>query len=61
MEFPDDMSGISLVVHCGGCMLNRREVKSRMDRADIQDVPVTNYGILLAHAAGILKRSIAML
>ena len=61
LEFPDDMSGISLVVHCGGCMLNRREVKSRMDRADIQDVPVTNYGILLAHAAGILKRSIAML
>ena len=60
-EFPDDLSGISLVVHCGGCMLNRREVKSRMERADIQGVPVTNYGILLAHATGILKRSIAML
>lgn len=60
-EFPDDLSGISLVVHCGGCMLNRREVRSRMERADIQGVPVTNYGILLAHATGILKRSIAML
>lgn len=61
VEFPDNLSEISLVVHCGGCMLNRREVKSRMERADIQGVPVTNYGILLAHATGILKRSIAML
>ncbi len=60
-EFPDCLDGISLVVHCGGCMLNRREVKSRMERADIQGVPVTNYGILLAHATGILRRSIAML
>lgn len=57
-EFPDDLSGISLVVHCGGCMLNRREVTSRMERADIQGVPVTNYGILLAYANGILAGSV---
>ena len=57
-EFPDDLSGIALVVHCGGCMLNEREVRYRMKCAADQGVPITNYGILIAHLNGILKRSV---
>ena len=57
-EFPDDLTGIALVVHCGGCMLNEREVRYRMKCAVDQGVPITNYGILIAHLNGILKRSI---
>lgn len=59
-EFPDDLSAYKLVVHCGGCMLNEREVKYRIKCAVDQDVPITNYGILIAYMQGILKRSIAM-
>lgn len=57
-EFSDDLSGIALVVHCGGCMLNEREVRYRMKCAADQGVPITNYGILIAHLNGILKRSV---
>ena len=57
-EFPDDLSGIALVVHCGGCMLNEREVRYRMKCAVDQGVPITNYGILIANLNGILKRSV---
>ena len=57
-EFPDDLSGIALVVHCGGCMLNEREVRYRMKCAADQGVPITNYGILIAHMNGILQRSV---
>ena len=57
-EFPEDLTGIRLVVHCGGCMLNEREVRYRMKCAADQGIPITNYGILLAHLNGILKRSI---
>ena len=57
-EFPDDLSGIALVIHCGGCMLNEREVRYRMKCAVDQGVPITNYGILIAHLNGILKRSV---
>jgi len=59
-EFPDDLTGIALVVHCGGCMLNEREVRYRMKCAADQGVPITNYGILIAHLNGILKRSLAI-
>lgn len=59
-EFPDDMSGYRLIVHCGGCMLNEREMKYRQKCAEDQHVPITNYGILIAYMQGILKRSIAM-
>ena len=55
-EFPEDLSGYSLVVHCGGCMLNEREVMYRMERALIAGVPFTNYGTLIAHMNGILRR-----
>ena len=57
-EFPDDLTGIALVVHCGGCMLGEREVRNRMKSAVDQGVPLTNYGILIAHLNGILERSI---
>ena len=57
-EFPDDLTGIALVVHCGGCRLNEREVRYRMKCAVDQGVPITNYGILIAHLNGILKRSV---
>lgn len=59
-EFPDDLTGYSLIVHCGGCMLNEREMKYRQKCAGDQQVPITNYGILIAFMQGILKRSIAM-
>jgi [FeFe] hydrogenase H-cluster maturation GTPase HydF len=59
-DFPDDLSGYKLVVHCGGCMLNEREMKYRHRRAGDQDVPMTNYGILIAYIQGILPRSVAM-
>lgn len=57
-EFPEDVSGYRLVVHCGGCMLNEREMQSRLQRAADQAVPMTNYGILIAYMKGILERSI---
>ena len=57
-EFPDDLTPYALVVHCGGCMLNEREVRYRTKCAADQGVPITNYGILIAYLNGILKRSI---
>lgn len=57
-EFPDDLSGYKMVVHCGGCMLNEREMKYRLKCALDQQIPITNYGILIAYMQGILKRSI---
>lgn len=57
-EFPEDVSGYRLIVHCGGCMLNEREMRSRLQTADEQAVPMTNYGILIAYMKGILERSI---
>lgn len=56
--FPEDLSKYSLVIHCGGCMLNEREVKYRMKSAIDQSVPFTNYGIAIAYMNGILNRSI---
>ena len=56
--FPDDLSEYALVIHCGGCMLNEREVRYRMKCAVEQNVPITNYGIAIAYMKGILKRSI---
>lgn len=59
-EFPEDLSGYRLIVHCGGCMLNEREMKYRQKCAEDQQVPITNYGILIAFMQGILKRSLAV-
>jgi [FeFe] hydrogenase H-cluster maturation GTPase HydF len=59
-DFPEDLSPWRLVVHCGGCMLNEREMRYRHRSAAGQGVPITNYGILIAQTQGILRRSIAM-
>ena len=56
--FPEDLSEYSLVVHCGACMLNEREMRSRMKYANTLDVPFTNYGVIIAYMNGILKRSL---
>ena len=57
-DFPSDMSQYALVVHCGGCMLNEREMKYRIGCCKESGIPVTNYGIAIAHMHGILKRSL---
>lgn len=57
-DFPEDLSEYALVIHCGGCMLNAREMQSRMQRAVNQNVPFTNYGTAIAKMKGILERSI---
>lgn len=57
-EFPTDVSSYKLVVHCGGCMLNRREMQYRLERCREQGVPVTNYGVLIAYLNGILGRAV---
>ena len=57
-EFPEDLSGFALVVHCGGCTLNEKEMKSRLERCKEQGVPVTNYGTAIAEINGILRRSL---
>ena len=57
-EFPDDVSSYKMVVHCGGCMLNEREMKYRIACAKDAGVPITNYGICIAYIHGILKRSV---
>jgi len=59
-EFPGDISRYRMIVHCGGCMLNEREVKYRYKCAVDQHVPITNYGILISYIKGILERSIAI-
>ncbi len=56
-QFPFDLSRYSLIVHCGGCMLNEREMKYRIKCAEDAGVPITNYGMTIAHTKGILKRS----
>lgn len=56
--FPRDLSKYAVVVHCGGCMLNRREMQYRIFRAGQQGVAVTNYGLLIAHVHGILERAL---
>ncbi len=59
-EFPDDLSPYAAVIHCGGCMLNEREMLYRMKCAVDQGVPMTNYGVTIAYMNGILKRSLGL-
>ena len=56
-EFPQDLSKYALIVHCGGCMLNEVEMKSRLKRANEQNIPIVNYGMAIAYMNGILERS----
>ncbi|WP_010258143.1 [FeFe] hydrogenase H-cluster maturation GTPase HydF [Treponema primitia] len=59
-EFPEDLSPYDLIIHCGACMLNEREVRYREANAADQGIPFTNYGTVIAHIQGILKRSVAV-
>lgn len=58
-DFPSELSNISLVIHCGGCMLNEREIASRMESAKKSNVPITNYGVAIAYMQGILQRTLS--
>lgn len=60
-EFPTDVSSYKMVVHCGGCMLNRREMLYRLNCCREQGIPVTNYGVLIAYLNGILERATRIL
>ena len=60
-DFPDDLSKYSLIIHCGGCMLNEREMRYRVNCAKDAGVPITNYGTAIAYMNGILKRSLEIL
>ena len=57
-EFPAELSKYSLIIHCGGCMLNEREMKYRIRCAKDNHIPITNYGMVIAYVNGILKRSL---
>ncbi len=59
--FPEDLSPYQMIVHCGGCMLNPKEMESRAKRATQQHIPYTNYGVLIAYLHGILERSLSFL
>jgi [FeFe] hydrogenase H-cluster maturation GTPase HydF len=58
-DFPNDLSSYRLIIHCGACMLNRREVMSRILRCREAGVPITNYGISIAYSLGILDRALS--
>ena len=55
-DFPKDLSGYDLIIHCGACMFNRKHVMNRLESASAQQIPMTNYGITLAHLMGILDK-----
>jgi len=57
--FPDNLQEFSLIVHCGGCMINRREMLSRLAQAQANDVPIVNYGVAIAHLMGVLPRALS--
>lgn len=56
-EYPEDLSKYSVIIHCGGCMLNEKEMKARIDIAKEAGIPITNYGMTIAFLTGILERS----
>ena len=59
-DFPEDVTKYNLIVHCGGCMINEREMRYRQKCALDQEIPITNYGIAIAYMQGILKRCVEM-
>jgi [FeFe] hydrogenase H-cluster maturation GTPase HydF len=58
-DFPADLSGYSLVIHCGGCMTNRREILNRIDQCERAGTQVCNYGMAIAHCLGIIDRALS--
>lgn len=61
VDFPEDLSEYKLIIHCGACMFNRKQMMTRMIRAKEQNVPITNYGVAIAYMNGILDRVTGML
>ena len=57
-DFPEDLSSYSLIIHCGACMLNRREMLTRLLRCRQAEVPITNYGLVIAYSLGIFERAL---
>ena len=57
-DFPEDLRGYDVVIHCGGCMVSEKEMEARRDIAVRQGVPFTNYGLTIAHITGVLERSL---
>ncbi len=55
-DFPDDLSQYHLIIHCGGCMITRAEMQSRLQYAKSLGIPIINYGILISHIHGVIKR-----
>ena len=55
-DFPKDLSGYDLIIQCGACMFNRKYVMARIDRAREQRIPMTNYGVAIAHLTSILDK-----
>lgn len=60
-DFPSNLSKYNLIIHCGGCMTNRREILYRVYKASMQNVAITNYGVVIAYCKNILDRSIKIL
>ena len=59
-DFPEDLTKYDLIIQCGGCMFNRRYVMSRIERAKEQEIPMTNYGVTIAHLTGILDKVVTV-
>jgi [FeFe] hydrogenase H-cluster maturation GTPase HydF len=57
-DFPEDLSPYRLVIHCGACMWNRKEMMNRIRECQRQGVPITNYGLVIAYSLGILERAL---
>ncbi|KAI4453106.1 2-iminoacetate synthase [Holotrichia oblita] len=57
-DFPEDLSKYALIVHCGACMITRKEMVNRINHSEQNGIPITNYGVALAYAAGVLERSV---
>ncbi|MNC83816.1 hypothetical protein D3C75_1379980 [compost metagenome] len=60
-DFPDNISQYKLIVHCGGCIFNRKQLMMRLRSSGVQNVPITNYGIAFAYFRGILPRVLEVL
>jgi predicted GTPase len=58
-DYPDDLKKYKLILHCGACMMNRREMINRLRKANEAGVPVTNYGVAISFLQGVIKRSLA--
>ena len=56
--FPEELGQYKMVIHCGGCILNKKEMQYRLKQAKEQNVPMVNYGVMIAYLKGILKRSL---